>query len=61
MNRIFDESGIEQIYTDITKILERSQTYIEELESISGQAEGAEGEVLSYVPKAGILRRPWYS
>ena len=54
MNRIFEESGIEQICTDITKILKESQTYIEELESISSQAEGAEGEVPSYVPRAGI-------
>ncbi len=36
MNRIFEESGIEQICTDITKILKESQTYIEDLESLSG-------------------------
>ena len=54
MNRIFDQGGIEQICTGITQILEQSQTYIEELEAVSGQAEGAEGEVPSYVPGAGI-------
>lgn len=54
MKRIFDQGGIEQICTGITKILEQSQIYIEELGSICSRAESAEGSVPPYVPRAGI-------
>ena len=54
MNRIFDEGGIGEICSGITRVLEQSQAYIEEMGAVCSRAEGAEGAVPSYVAKAGI-------
>lgn len=52
MNRIFNKAGVEQIYTDITKILEESQTYIEEIERTVNKLENCRIRGTDLIPAA---------